>query len=253
MKKQLTYFIIAFSSLFLLSGCQAAQNQDGFFYKIFVSPFATALHEIGTFLGGNFGLAIIIITLLIRLILMPFMLKTYKNQQAMKVKMEKLKPEMKAIQEKLKATKDTEEQRKLQQEMMQLYQKHGVNPLNMGCLPILIQMPILLGLYYAIIGSEEIASHTFLWFNLGQTDIPIAIIAGIIYFAQAKVSLIGISSEQLKQMKFISYLSPILIFVFSLTAPSALPLYWTVGGLFLIIQTLISKKYYQEHPEKAVD
>ncbi|WP_335870806.1 membrane protein insertase YidC [Bacillus sp. 2205SS5-2] len=251
MKNKVFYLILMLSSVFFLSGCQAVQNEEGLFYNTFVFPFAKALHGIGTFLGGNFGLAIIIITLLIRLVLMPFMIKTYKTQQAMKGKMENLKPEMKEIQDKMKTTEDAEEKKRLQQDMMQLYQKHGVNPLNMGCLPVLIQMPILLGLYYAIRGSEEIASHTFLWFNLGQPDIAMAIIAGIIYFGQAKVTLVGLPEEQLKQMKMISYLSPVMILIFSFTAPSALPLYWTVGGIFLIGQTLISKKYFQSHPDKS--
>ncbi|WP_010172200.1 membrane protein insertase YidC [Bacillus coahuilensis] len=246
MKKWSTILLLIGTTV-LLSGC-GATNQEGFFYDTFVFPFAKLLEWLGNTLGGNFGLAIIIITIIIRLVLMPFMLKTFKNQQEMKGKMDKLKPEMQEIQKKLKETKDTEEQRKLQQEMMQLYQKHGVNPLNMGCLPLIIQMPILLGLYYAIIGSPDIATHTFLWFNLGEANIIMALIAGVVYFGQAKVSLIGIAEEQLQQMKIISYLSPVMILIFSLNAPAALPLYWTVGGVFVIGQTLFAKKYYQAEP-----
>ncbi|MEK3990690.1 MULTISPECIES: membrane protein insertase YidC [Robertmurraya] len=216
-----------------------------FFQTVFVNTFSTAIHAIAMIFNGSFGLSIIFLTLIVRLLLMPLMLKQYKSQQQMKEKMEALKPELDTIQAKIKNTKDSKEQQKLQQEMMGLYQKHGVNPLAMGCLPMLIQMPILMGFYYAIRGSHEIATHSFLWFNLGESDIWITAIAGIVYYLQFKVSMSNISGDQQKQMKFMGLLSPIMIVMFSLNAPAALPLYWAVGGTFLIIQTLIGKKLYQ--------
>ncbi|MEI2663368.1 membrane protein insertase YidC [Rossellomorea sp. LJF3] len=245
MKKISFIFVLL---LLTLTGCQSATTEGAFFHDYLVNPFSFLIHEIGTFLGGNFGVAIIVITLLIRLILLPFMLKTYKNQQDMKGKMALIKPEMSAIQKKIKETKDKEEQKKLQQELMMLYQKNGVNPLNMGCLPLLIQTPILIGLYYAIRSSSEIASHSFLWFNLGQPDHIMAIIAGVVYLLQSRVSLMNIPAEQQAQMKIMGLLSPVMIFIFSLNAPAALPLYWTVGGAFLILQTLIGKTLYHQQP-----
>ncbi|GLI85533.1 membrane protein insertase YidC [Rossellomorea marisflavi] len=242
--KKLTISLLVLITAITLGGCQSATTDGAFFHDYFVNPFAYLIHEIGTFLGGNFGLALIVITILIRLILLPFMLRTYKNQQEMKVKMDVMKPEMTAIQKKIKETKNKEEQQKLQQEMMQLYQKHGVNPLNMGCLPLIIQTPILIGLYYAIRSSTEIADHSFLWFNLGEPNIAMAVIAGIVYLIQSRVTLIGMTPEQQKQMKILGLLSPVMIFIFSLNAPSALPLYWAAGGAFLIVQTLIGKKLY---------
>lgn len=244
LKKKLFLFFMLVITATMLGGCSGVANQTGFFYDFFVRPFAWLIHEIGIALGGNFGLALIIITLLIRLVLMPFMLKTYKNQQLMKVKMDKLKPEMEEIQKRSKQAKNQEEQQKIQLEMMELYKKHGVNPLNMGCLPILIQMPILMGLYYAIRSSKEIASHTFLWFNLGHSDMTMTILAGLVYFTQAQVSLATVLEEQRKQMRLFSYMSPVMIIFISLNAPAALPLYWAVGGIFLIIQTYIGRKYY---------
>lgn len=235
----------------MLGGCTGVANETGVFYDFFVRPFVWLIHEIGTVLNGNFGLALIIITILIRLALMPFMLRTYKNQQLVKVKMDKLKPEMEKIQKRSKQAKTPEEQQKIQMEMVELYQKHGVNPLNMGCLPILIQMPILMGLYYAIRSSAELASHTFLWFNLGQSDMMMTILAGLVYFVQAQVSLTTVPEAQKNQMRLFSYMSPVMIIFISWNAPAALPLYWAVGGIFLLIQTWIGRKYYQQHPEKA--
>jgi YidC/Oxa1 family membrane protein insertase len=242
MKKFYTILLILFAT-FLLGGCQSLTSDGSFFQAAFINPFTWLIHVFAGLTGGSFGLAIIIITVLIRLILMPLMLKQYKNQQYMKEKMELLKPEMDEIQRKLKETKDPAEQKNLQQEMMGLYQKHGVNPLSVGCLPMLIQMPILMGLYYAISGSSEIASHSFLWFNLGHSDIFITAAAGLIYYLQFK-SMSNMTEEQRKQMKFMGLLSPIMIVMFSLNAPSALPLYWTVGGLFLILQTVLARKIY---------
>lgn len=218
-----------------------------FFQQFLVQPFASLIHGTAELFHDNYGIAIIIITLAIRLLLMPFMLKQYKNQQIMKSKMDLLKPEMDAIQKKMKETKDPKEKQKLQQDLMGLYQKHGVNPLNMGCLPILLQMPILMGFYYAIRSSEEIATHSFLWFNLGHSDIWITAAAGIVYYFQFRVSQATMPIQQQQQMKFMGLLSPIMIVMFSFSAPAALPLYWTVGGIFLIFQTVIGKKLYPSH------
>ncbi|MEW9051068.1 MAG: membrane protein insertase YidC [Neobacillus sp.] len=234
----------------LLSGCSTHNgSSNGFFHMYFVEPFIVSIQFLAEFFNGNYGLSIILVTLIIRLILLPLMLKQYKNQMDMKEKMDILKPELEDIQNKLKTEKDTKKKQDLQQEMMGLYQKHGVNPLNIGCLPILIQMPILTGFYYAIRGSEEIATHQFLWFNLGHPDIIITIIAGLVYYIQFKVSQTSMPLQQQQQMKFMGLLSPLMIVMFSMSAPAALPLYWSVGGAFLILQTLISRKLYRKNTE----
>lgn len=116
----------------------------------------------------------------------------------------------------------------------------------------MIQMPILIGFYYAIRGSAEIASHSFLWFSLGQPDIWLTAIAGIVYYLQFKVSLANMPKEQQKQMKIMGLLSPVMIVFVSLNAPAALPLYWAIGGSFLIVQTLIAKYLYKKEESIAV-
>lgn len=245
LKNVFIYIGIALCALFL-SGCQLQQsNGDGTFQKIFVNPFISSLDGLASVLGDNYGFAIIIITILIRLILMPFMLKQQKKQQEMRGKMAQVKPEIDEIQRKLKEAINHEEKQKIQMDMMKLYQKHEINPLNIGCLPLLIQMPILMGLYYAITSSEEIATHSFLWFSLGQPDLFVTAIAGILYYVQFKVSQSALPIEQQKQLRFMGLLSPIMIVVFSINAPAALPLYWSVGGLCLIIQTMLGRRLYQ--------
>jgi YidC/Oxa1 family membrane protein insertase len=253
LKKKIGLVSILIFATLVLSGCAGIENKEGYFYDIFVKPFDFLLNFFGDFFNGSFGLAIIAITVLIRLVLMPLMLRNYKHQQGMKVKMDAMKPEMDEIQKKIKAAKDKEEQMKLQQEMMGLYRKHNVNPLNMGCLPVVIQMPIIMGLYFAILNSPDVKSHQFLWFSLGESDIIMTLIAGAVYFLQAKVSLWTVPEQQQAQMKMFVYISPIMIMFVSFTSMAALPLYWTVGGLLLILQTYIGRKFYSNHPEKAIE
>jgi YidC/Oxa1 family membrane protein insertase len=249
-RSSILILLITFSTI-LLSACSATDGKsDGFFHTYFVEPFIVSIHFLAELFNGSYGLSIIFVTLIIRLALMPLMIKQYKKQMDMKGKMDLLKPEMDEIQQKIKVEKDQKKKAELQQEMMALYQKHGVNPLNMGCLPLLIQMPILTGFYYAIRGSEEIATHRFLWFSLGHPDIVITILAGLIYYLQFKVSQSSMPVQQQQQMKFMGLLSPLMIVMFSMSAPAALPLYWAVGGLFLILQTVLSRKLY---PTKKTD
>jgi len=250
--KNLKLFSMLGLAVFVLSGCQAVQNKEGFFYSIFVKPMEFLLEFFGNnIFAGSYGLAIIAITVLIRLVLMPIMLKNYRQQQLMKTKMDAFKPEMEAVQKKMKEAKTKEEQTQYQQEMMALYQKHGINPLNMGCLPMLIQMPIIMGLYFSILYSTDVKSHEFLWFSLGSPDIVMTIVAGIVYLVQARVSLWTVPEQQKAQMKMFIYISPIMIVFISMSSMAALPLYWSVSGALLILQTYIGRKYYSQHPEKA--
>jgi len=235
----------------VLTGCQAVENEEGFFYTTFVKPMNVTLNYLGNeFFNGNYGLAIIAITLIIRFILLPFMLRTYKSQSMMKVKMDIVRPMMEDIQARMKTAQTQEEKQKIQNEMMALYREHGINPLNMGCLPMLIQMPIIMGLYFAILYSEDVTTHTFLWFDLGTPDILMTIIAGGVYFLQAKVSMWTVAESQQAQMKWMMYFSPIMIMIISFTSMAALPLYWSVSGAFLIIQTIIGRKYFTYIPEE---
>jgi len=247
--KKLTLFSLFGIMLVVLSGCQAVENQEGFFYNTFVKPMDWLLNNIGDWLGGSYGLAIIAITVAIRLILMPFMLKNYRQQSQMKAKMDIIKPKMDEIQAKLKQATTKEEQMALQQQMVGLYREHNINTLNMGCLPIIIQMPIIMGLYFAILYSNEIKGSEFLWFSLGSPDIILTAIAGVIYFVQAKVSLWTVPEAQKQQMKMMIYISPIMIVIISISSMAALPLYWSISGLLLIFQTYLGRKYYTDQTQ----
>ncbi|MEB7840051.1 membrane protein insertase YidC [Mammaliicoccus sciuri] len=242
------YTVLAFLAVsILLSGC--APQEGGVFYNSLVEPFIYLIKFFASFFNNSYGIGIIIVTICVRLIVMPFMLRSFKGQKKMQFKMKKIKPQMDEINEKMKSAKDEQERAQYSQEMMALYKEHGVNPLNMGCLPMIIQMPILMALYFAISHNDALASHSFAWFNLGSPNIFVALIAGALYLLQAYLSTKYLPEESNGQMKCIMYISPIMIFIVSMSTPAALPLYWSASAIVLIIQQYISNKYFNYHED----
>ncbi|MGN1401386.1 MAG: membrane protein insertase YidC [Bacillus sp. (in: firmicutes)] len=236
-----------------LAAGTGAESQS-FFQHYFVYPFSVILKTVAQWFDGNYAFSIILVTILLRLVLMPMMLKQNKQQQIIRKKMSVIQPEMAGIQEKMKKAATQEEKMKLQQDLMAIYQKHNFNPLSSfsGCLPVLIQMPILMGLYYAIRNAPEIAAQPFLWFNLGESDLIMAAAAALVYLLQFKLSVAGMPEEQKKQMAAIGYISPIMMGFVSISAPAVLPLYWVVSGCFMIGQTYLSRKLYGPNNETKV-
>lgn len=238
--------------LLTFTGCQASMDPidaetTGWFNHFVIYPFSFSIKYLAGIFDGNYGLSIIFMTMLLRLALMPLMMKQQKTQLATRTKMAVIQPEMNEIKEKFKNKKTPDDQKKMQKEMMELYQKHSFNPLtSMGCLPMIIQFPILIGFYYAIMRTPEIAQHSFLWFNLGEADMILPFFAAAVYFVQFKVSQIGIDSQQQKQLAMLGYITPVIMGIFSFSMAAALPLYWTIGGLFLIFQTALFKWMYRE-------
>lgn len=226
--------------MLVLSGCgnvneNITAESGGFWDKYFVYPMSQFITYFAG-LTGNYGLAIIIVTVIIRLILLPLNVKQLKSSQAM----QEIQPKMKELQEKY-ASKDAKTQQKLQEETMKLFQEHGVNPLA-GCLPILIQMPILVAIYQAIMRTEEIRHQSFLWFQLGSPDYVLPIIAGAATFLQQKLMMAGSPANQNPQMTVMLYVMPIMITVMAFFFPSALALYWVVGNIFMVAQTLLIRR-----------
>ncbi len=233
----------------LLAGCgnnvtTIDSGTPGFFNHYVVFPLSYSMQHIAGWFGGSYGMAIIVLTLLVRFALLPFMMRQAKSQQAMKRVMSRMQPELDALKKRYENKKEREEQQKMQQEMMELYKKHNFNPLNIGCLPILIQLPILSGMYTAIRLTPELSTHSFLWFKLGHPDWIMAIIVAALYLVQAKLSQKTMTPEQQKQMALMAYISPLMMAFFSFSALAAMPLYWMVSGTFLILQTLLFQRMY---------
>ncbi|PTK97434.1 hypothetical protein BUZ19_05540 [Staphylococcus haemolyticus] len=243
-----------------LAGCDYSKssNRDGFFYNTFVEPMSKVLHWLGhSVFNDDYGIAIIVLVLVIRIILLPFMLSNYKNSHLMREKMKVAKPEVDGVQEKVKRARTQEEKMAANQEMMEVYKKYDINPMKsaLGCLPVLIQMPVVMGLYFVLryrIGGG-IAEHPhFLWFNLIHPDIWITIIAGVLYFIQAWVSSKQMPQEQRQMTYMMMIVSPIMIIWISLSSASALGLYWSVSAAFLIVQTYFANMYYEKVDQREV-
>jgi YidC/Oxa1 family membrane protein insertase len=241
LKRRILLLIGLICLVTLISGC-SQYNQPinaestGYWNQYIVYPFSQFIIYVAKILGNSYGWSIILVTILIRLIILPLMVKQTRSSKAMQI----LQPELKSLKKKY-SSKDQKTQQQLQKETMGLFQKHGVNPLA-GCLPMVVQMPILLGFYHAIRRTEEIATQSFLWFNLGDKDpyFILPILAGITTFIQQKVMMAGAGSQN-PQMAMMLYLMPIMIVIFAVSFPSALSLYWVVGNIFMIVQTYFIK------------
>lgn len=224
----------------VMTGCSMSEpitsDTQGVWNHYFIYPMSLLLTSVADFSGGNYGLSIIVVTILIRLLIFPLVMK----QQKSTVAMQKLRPEMTALQEKYKGKKDQADQQSMQKEMMELYRAHNINPVA-GCLPVLIQMPIIMAFYYAIGRTTEIAEHSFLWFSLGQSDpyFILPVVAAITTFVQTRVTL---TPDIQPQMKMVMNIMPVFILIAGVTLPSALALYWVIGNLFGIGQGLFLKR-----------
>lgn len=237
------------SLLLLLSGCMSYDANGaptGFIYEYLVIPTQKLIILLADFFGGNYGIAIILITIVVRLIILPLNLSQSKKTMFQQEKMAFVKPELDEIQSALKAAKTNEEKAEIQQEMMALYKENDISMMGgIGCLPLLIQLPIFTAMYQAVRLSNEIASSTFLGMNLGERSIVLVIIVGAVYFGQAYISTIGMSPEQKKQTRTMMMMSPVMITLISFSSPAGLALYWLTGGIFAMVQTLITNLHYK--------
>jgi YidC/Oxa1 family membrane protein insertase len=202
---------------------------------------------------GNFGIAIILMTITIRLILSPVTYKSYLSQAKMKV----LKPQIDAI-----TKKHGDDQMKKQQETMKLYNKTGVSPLS-GCIPALLQMPIFIALFRFFPSTFELRQKNFLWADDLSSYDSIAELPFYIPFYGDHVSLFPIlasvaiffymmmttgqnaqpTQPGMPNMKVIMYISPLVMLVFFNNYASGLSLYYFISNLITIGIMLVIKNY----------
>ncbi|TDT69828.1 protein translocase subunit yidC [Hypnocyclicus thermotrophus] len=175
----------------------------------------------------SYGLAIIGVTLLIKLILLPL---TLKQDKAMK-DMKKIQPEIDKLREKYK-----DDPQELNKQTMELYKEHKVNPFG-SCLPLLIQLPFLWGIFGVLKQTPEAVTNVnFLFWNLTKTDpyYVLPVLNALVTFFQQKV--MSNSTTQNDQMKAMQYTFPIMILFFSLSMPTGLQLYWLLSSLISTAQ-----------------
>ncbi len=181
---------------------------------------------------GNYGLAIILLTLLIRIVLFPFM---HKSTVSMR-KMQKLQPKVKAIQEKYRKHKSDPQMRaKMNQEMMELYKVEGVNPMG-GCLPMLIQLPILWALYTLFAYSITMRHAPFvLWIHDLSAKDPYYITPVLMTFTMWLQQKLAPQAGDAQQQKMFR-LMPLIFGIMFLGFPSGLVLYWLTNNVLTIVQ-----------------
>ncbi|SCB74079.1 membrane protein insertase YidC [Weissella bombi] len=205
-------------------------------------PLTDFMHWSETAIGGvnAVGWSIIILTLLVRLILLPMMIHQQRNATIQQEKMRLLQPQLKKVQEAQKGAQTQEEQMLASQAMMTIYRENNVSLLGgMNFATLIIQWPVFMGLYAAIRNSNEIAHATFLGINLSSHAPILAIATAVAYGIQAYLSLIGIPAEQKKQMQMMMYVMPIMMLFMTWVTNAGIALYFFAGALVMILQTLI--------------
>jgi YidC/Oxa1 family membrane protein insertase len=205
-------------------------------------PLTDFMHWSETAIGGinAVGWSIIILTLVVRLILLPMMIHQQRNATIQQEKMRLLQPQLKKVQEAQKSAQSQEEQMLASQAMMTIYRENNVSLLGgMNFATLIIQWPIFMGLYAAIKNSNEIAHATFFGINLASHAPILAIATAIAYGIQAYLSLIGIPAEQKKQMQMMMYVMPIMMLFMTWVTNAGIALYFFAGALVMILQTLI--------------
>lgn len=234
MKKKITLLSMASASLLLLAACghsEVTQHSTNFWEQI-VYGFAQVIRFLS--FGGMTAVGIILFTLIIRAALLPLMNIQIKSSQ----KMQEIQPEIKKIQAQYPG-KDVDSRRKVQEETQELYAKNKVNPYA-GCLPLLVQMPILWALYQALTRVAFLKHGTFLWFNIGDKDptFILPILAALFTFASSWLTMKS-APEKNAMTSTMTFAMPVMIFVFAINVASGVALYWVVSNGFQVLQTLL--------------
>ena len=188
------------------------------------------------FLNGlvhNFGLAIILFTLIVKFLLLPLTAKQTKSMKAM----QDLQPELKKIQNKYKDNKE-----KQQEEMMKLYKENNVNPAA-GCLPMIFQLAILIPLYRSILGLKDtLTTAQFLWIgtltngSLAQPDVAIVLLNAVAMFGQTYITQ---KTSAGNQNSTFMWIMPLVIVFIGFRLPSGLLLYWFTSTVFTGVQQYV--------------
>ena len=245
-KKKLQLTSLLGLSLFTMTACATngtasditADSTD--LWSKFVYFFA----EIIRFLSFDIsiGVGIILFTILIRTILLP----VFQTQMVASRKMQEAQPRIKALQEQYPG-RDMESRTKLDQEMRKVYKELGVKH-SSSIWPILIQMPVLLALFQALSRVEFLKTGHFLWVNLGGVDTSfiLPILAAVFTFLSSWLSNKTLP-ERSGAMTGMMYGMPVLIFIFAISAPSGVALYWAVSNAYQVLQT-----YFLNNPFKII-
>ena len=216
--------------------------------SVLIKPIAWLILKLGQFLG-NYGLSVMLMSLIIRTLIIPLS----KKSMAQSEKMKKAQPELAKIEKKYANKNDQQSMMAKSQETMMVYKKYNINPIS-GCLSAFIQLPLFFAFLEAINRVPAIFEDSLFGMNLGMTPmvglsqnnyIYIALIALIIIstYISFKFSMSSQGDNSAAgQMKFMMMFMLVMISVASLSLPTAIALYWVVNNIFAITQNIIVKK-----------
>lgn len=252
-KKRLLVLMSSLILVFFLTGCSSdilsspvTENSTGIWDHYVVWNFIRVIEFLSDLLGHSYGWGIVAFTIIVRIIILPLMIYQMKSMR----KTSDLQPQLKALQAKYPG-KDRESREKMMAEQQKLYSEAGVNPVA-GCLPLIIQMPILYALYQAIYRSPVLKTGHFLWTELGSTDpyYILPILAALFTFLTTKLSMMS-QAESNIMTRSMTYVMPLMIFFMAIKFPAALGLYWVVTNAFSVGQTLMINNPYKIRRERA--
>ncbi|MDN6030563.1 MAG: membrane protein insertase YidC [Lactococcus plantarum] len=245
MKRKVKLSAISALGLLILAGCGRSDitGQTSGIWEKFVYGFAEIIHFLS--FGGLVGVGIILFTLIIRTVLLPLMHIQMKSTR----KMQDVQPELKKLQAQYPG-KDKESKRIIAEKTQEIYAQNNVNP-YMGCLPLLVQMPILWALYQAITRVHFLRDGHFLWFSIAGHDpyFILPVLAALFTFASSWLTMKA-APEKNAMTTSMTYLMPIMIFVMGLTVASGVALYWTVSNAYQVFQTLLLNNPFKIQEER---
>lgn len=225
------------------------KSYNGLWVQLFVRPLAWVIINLGKLLG-NYGVSVMVIGIIIRLIMMPFSAKTIKQQESLK----KAQPELERIEKKYKDRTDQEAMMQKSQDTLAVYKKYNINPMS-SCLISFIQLPLFFAFLEAINRVPAIFENNFWKFQLGTTPLVgikegnyyyIILIVLIVLFTalsfKMTMSQISTTTESGIQSKYMMIFMTVFIGIASIQLPSAIALYWVVTNAFNIFQTILFKK-----------
>ncbi|MBG9981302.1 membrane protein insertase YidC [Facklamia sp. DSM 111018] len=247
-KIKLNRIVILAFLMVLLSACgninePITSDSTGIWDGIILYNLSQFIIWLSNLFGGNFALGIILFTIIIRLLLLPLNIMQMKSQR----KMMEIQPEIEAIKKKY-PNKDKDSLERMQVEQQALMEERGVNQFA-GCIPLLLQFPILMALYQAISRNETIRQGHFLWMNLGEPDkfFVLPVLAALLTYWNSYLNMKA-NPQQNISTKSMLYMMPIMIFFISLGLPSAVSLYWVISNLLSVLTT-----YAFNNPNKIIE
>lgn len=261
--KKLSLVLVLGLILVTMTGCvqmDANGNPTGWVYEYFGVPATHFLNWLAGIFGGNYGIAIIIVRTIVGLFMLPSSYRMTKNTIESQAKMKYAQPEIDMIREEMEMTEDPQEKMALQQEMMAVNKKYGISMLGGlgGCLPLLLQMPILSAIYFAVRVSPEIKASSFMGIHLGERSLILTILVAALFALQGWLSTQNMAStsdnpQAQSTAKSMMIMNPLMMGWIAYASSAGLGIYLLTGAVIAILQQLYMNHYVRPKVAAKVD